>query len=487
MAKRRGQGREVRSPSGLILPGSAGMRGQHSRRDFVKTSGGVLVAAGLASCGSPIEPTASGTITVTITGLGSGLADGGSAVVTRTDVPSTPLTIPLPASGSGEATVPVGTYHAVYTPPAGYQVNGSNVFDVTITAGQNTAVNVDVSLIVTSGTLRITVSGLTGAATNGGSASVLRTDISGQAAVVVNVPNSGASVNVDTVVAVGTYQITYTTPTAFNLSSGVSNPQNTAVTASTVSQVTFTIQAAGGGGGNGVAGNVYDFGFEDGTVGSFIGGNNQPISAPWSVDTTQGYRGSKSAKQTYNPSNGLNTGTPFYFLLTGAGGGSRLFYYCRFAYMQSAAFNNDGVKSNANQVKVQRGLGPGSNSQLGSFFIGIGNFSNGNPAFGWDTLDTVGVGDRIANMNLPAPNMNNLLGQWTVFENFWDISTSGAIKFKCSINGVQHFDYTDNLSNQSKTYGVVQFDGTINSMASTSTAWFDAIGISSAPMGYPPP
>src|SRR4051794_22891782 len=99
------------------MSGEALGRGPIGRRSFVKTSGGILIAAGVgAACSDGgIQGEATGTVKVTITGLGTGLVDGGSALVTRTDGTFTPLTIPLPAPVGAQqaiaatAEVPVGT------------------------------------------------------------------------------------------------------------------------------------------------------------------------------------------------------------------------------------------------------------------------------------------------------------------------------------------------------------------------------------------
>lgn len=537
-----------------------------SRRKFVRRSSGLLVAAGFGGAcegTAPGEPL--GTIRVNITGLGTGLTSGGSALITRTDVTGfTPLTVPVPVTGTAQADVPAGTYHAVYTPPPGFQVVGGNEFDVTITPQATTTVNVTVAVIVVQGTLRVIVTGLTAAAANGGSAALLRTDIPGQSPVTAPIPLAGQADTVvaagtyqvtytppsgfqvvgtnvftttvtsqatstvtvpvaaivtqgtlrvtvfgitaaaanagsasllrtdipgqtpiavpiplagqaDTLVTVGTYQVTYTPPSGFTLGAGVTNPQTTNVTAGATSTVSFSIVESGG-----TTPDIYGFGFEDGTSGLFITGSGQPFipNTEWDLDTTLAARGTNSVKQVYAAS-GANVGTPFYKTM-----GGRTSVFVRVMYRQSDPFNKNGSTNNFDQVKLIRLLGPGFSGQLGAFFIS--NSLNSSPGVllcGFADLN--GNIQRPPNLNLPAPNLNSLLDTWIHIEGHWDISVTNALKFEGWINGVQYFDYTIAASNQGKTFGVVQFDGTINSMQQQSTAWFDEIGISSQRMGIP--
>ena len=455
------------------------------RREFVRTSSGLLISASLAEACNPstsgpvagVFPT--GTVKVLITGLGIGISVGGSAQVTRTDRPgSIPFTILLDGSGAGSASVVTGTYRAVYTPPPGYQAVTSNDLVVTVTEGGVTLVSVTVALIVTQGTLRIAITGLTGAAATSGSATLQRTDVGGQAPISVPIPL--APPQVDTVVAAGTYTVTYVAPSGFTVSGG--SALNVVVAAGGTSTASFTVSPLVS---VPSAGNIYDFGFEDGTSGSFVNTSILPFlgsgSPAWQIDSTQAYRGTKCVKLVY-PQSVANVGNAFLYPLPQA----RSSLYVRFAYMQSNPFNNDAAGSNSDQAKVMRLLGPGLNGIFASFFITLTKDSNiGIPSMTFSDLE--GNQQHYANRNLPVPNFNNLLGQWTLLEFFFDISVTNALVLKGWINGTQYWDDTVVVSNQGKTFGAVQFDGTINSMAAQSTAWFDTVGISSAPMGFPPP
>jgi hypothetical protein len=291
------------------MSGEALGRGPIGRRSFVKTSGGILIAAGVgAACSDGgIQGEATGTVKVTITGLGTGLVDGGSALVTRTDGTFTPLTIPLPAPVGAQqaiaatAEVPVGTYHVVYTPPAGYSVTGGNAFDVTVEDGIITSVDVLVSPIAAAqGTLKVVITGMTGSG-SAGSASLLRTDIAGQTAVVV--PLTLPAANQSVVVASGTYQVTYTTPTGFQLSAGQTNPQNVNVTTGATTTVTFVVQAVATGFQPGDLANNLSF---EGTYDGLVNGSGGTPTG-FSLDTTKAKDGVTSIKRVLAQSGWLIT------------------------------------------------------------------------------------------------------------------------------------------------------------------------------------
>ncbi len=99
------------------------------------------VIPALLGCGSA-NPQAgpSGTVTVTITGLGPAIASGGSVTVTPGSGP--PIVLSLPVSGVASSVVPAGTYHVVYTPPAGHTLaqGESGDRDVQVVADQTTQV-----------------------------------------------------------------------------------------------------------------------------------------------------------------------------------------------------------------------------------------------------------------------------------------------------------------------------------------------------------
>jgi hypothetical protein len=70
---------------------------------------------------------ATGTISITVTGLAAGLPSGGSAQVTRTDLAGTAFTLVVTPAGTSSGSAVPGDYSITYTPPAGYSMAaGSN-------------------------------------------------------------------------------------------------------------------------------------------------------------------------------------------------------------------------------------------------------------------------------------------------------------------------------------------------------------------------
>lgn len=220
--------------------------GPISRRKFVKTSGGILVAAGLGSaCGSDFTgSTSKGSLRAVVTGLDPSATTGGQVTVTALDVTGfAPLTVNLPASGdSGNVpNIPAGNYRIAYAPPTNHAlVTGQvNPQDVVVSVGVETTVAW--SVIVSQSNVSVTVIGLQAGVSAGGSASILRTDIAGQSPVILNIPSNGTGV---LGVAAGTYSVSYTPPGGYAVVSGVANPvTNVVATAGGTATVTFTVLA----------------------------------------------------------------------------------------------------------------------------------------------------------------------------------------------------------------------------------------------------
>jgi hypothetical protein len=212
--------------------------GPIDRRKFVRTAGGLFVAATVAGACRDAGSPGSGKVRVTINGLVSGTS-GGTATITGSGLPA-PLIVELPFATNGEATVAAGTYHVVYAPPTGYAIapGTENELDVTVTEGLTS--DIEFTVIQASGTLRITASGVS-EAPDGGSAQVLRTDIAGQTAVTVNVPTSGT---IDSSVLPGQYSVTYTAPAGYRVVPGTTNPRSVAVSATVTGIATFAAEPA---------------------------------------------------------------------------------------------------------------------------------------------------------------------------------------------------------------------------------------------------
>ena len=69
-----------------------------------------------------------------------------------------------------------------------------------------------------------------------------------------------------------------------------------------------------------------------------------------------------------------------------------------------------------------------------------------------------------------------------------DLTVANQAHQKIWVNDNQVLDATvsgSGVTSSSTSIGILQFDGTINSMASSSTAWFTMIGVSTQRMGCP--
>jgi hypothetical protein len=462
-------------------------QGAMNRRQFVTTAGGIVVGAGLAACGGRrdgTEPTPLGAVRVIIVGLDPSATNGGTVLVEPLEGQDfDAFTVELPAGGdSGVVTdIPIGTYRGTYTPPANHALDAGETNPRNVEILEDLTTEVSWTVVVVDSTLRITVTGLDASATTGGTASVLRTDIGGQTAINVGIPASGT---VDTGVNPGTYEVTYTPPSSHTVNQGVSNPATVNALSGQIAAVSFAVTFQSGGGGT--APDIYAHSFEDGTAGSFVTGNLTPLplggGAPWSLDSIGAPSpggATQSIKQTY-PVSTNNVGSPFYYQLPS----TRTSLYVRFAMMHSTNFNSN----NEDEQKVCRLEGPTFFQQGTLIVVGRKNAPSlaGLFAWKWDGLDTSPfVGNIGVTQNPPAPNMNDLQNQWVWIEIFADITTDNALRVMIWVNDSLHLDVTTAKGNQGRVYGIVQFDGTINSMATQSTMWIDEIGISSQRMGIP--
>ena len=186
-------------------------------------------------------PAATGTIQISVTGLSG--SNGGSAVVQRTDASANPVTVTLSASGSGSASVPVGTYRVSYAPPTGFNVTSTNpITGLVVTDGASVAAAFSVAAVSpTTGTIQVTVTGLSGA--SGGSAVAQRTDAAGNP---INIAISAAGSGTASNVPAGTYTVTYTTPPGFTVSS--TNPlTGLVVSAGATTAAPFSVAAVAAG------------------------------------------------------------------------------------------------------------------------------------------------------------------------------------------------------------------------------------------------
>ena len=216
--------------------------GRLGRRAFVRLLGVVLLAVSTVASACSDDPTdneRNGRVHITILGLQAGAANAGSVRITGEGIEPIEEVIPASLTELGPLIVRAGTYHVEYTPPEGYTMaaGNTNVFDVTIVAGETTEITR--TIVVANGTLDVTVTGLSASAVNGGSASVLRTDIGGQTPVIVPIATNGSA---STSVVPGNYTVTYTPPAGHALAAGETGVEDAVVPASGSDAVSFAVE-----------------------------------------------------------------------------------------------------------------------------------------------------------------------------------------------------------------------------------------------------
>jgi hypothetical protein len=227
----------LRAPDGA----EGSIFGRFGRRAFVRFLGVALLALSTVATACSDDPTdneRNGRVHISITGLQAGAENAGRVRITGEGIAEIDEIIPAELTELGPLSVRAGTYHVEYTPPDGYTMapGNTNAFDVTIVAGETTEVTR--AIVLASGTLNITVTGLSAGAVNGGSASVLRTDIVGQTPVVVGVPANGTT---STSVQPGSYTVTFTAPAGHELAAGETGIEEATVPASGSDGVSFAV------------------------------------------------------------------------------------------------------------------------------------------------------------------------------------------------------------------------------------------------------
>lgn len=286
--------------------------GALTRRNFVKASGGLVLATGIGgACGGDggNGPVATGILQAIISGLDPSATAGGTVTVNALDVPGfQQRQVPLPPSGdSGPVPlIPIGNYRLAYTPPANHAlaVGEANPKDRQVTEGNTTTVTWNV--VASQSTVRVNVTGLNVGAADGGSALIVRTDIGGQSPVPLQIGGSGTA---DLGVVVGTYEVTYTPPTGYNINQGVVNPQSVNATAGNIATTTFavTVQAQQFPTPDIVNNATFETNFD-----SFVNGS---FTAPSGVtrDTTRAFHGTNAVRKVLVMTSGSDVGSACYF------------------------------------------------------------------------------------------------------------------------------------------------------------------------------
>jgi hypothetical protein len=224
--------------------------GAKSRRDFVKTTVGVIAAvAGLPGCEAsgdpPTPPPGTATVRISVTGLAG--ANSGGMVTVNDAVQTLSVTLPAPVNGTSTADatgVPPGPYTAIYTPPAGFQLVDPTQSPTTFTLVADQIHQFDVACqAIASGTVSVTATGITGAAA-GGTASAIKSDQTGSTFTAnLPAPTSGSSSGVLTGLPAGNYGVTYSPPSGFQLVNPGSATSFVDVSAGGSAAVQFACQA----------------------------------------------------------------------------------------------------------------------------------------------------------------------------------------------------------------------------------------------------
>lgn len=221
--------------------------------------------------------------------------------------------------------------------------------------------------------------------------------------------------------------------------------------------------------------NIYDFGFDNGTFGSFVTGNSKnPTTIGWQFDSTDFAKGANSVKRKI-PVNSANQGYAFYYLLSQP----QKSLYVRFAYKQGPNFDN------SNPIKVLRFLAPGFGTQLGTlmFNANTSNLVQVNPDQIQGSSPSGGLSPNTGN---PAKTPNQTRGEWHWYEFFADFNTSNSIVYKVWQDDVLIIDGVIARPSLGPV-GTIQIDGTFNAINTAEDVWYDSIGVSTERMGIPSP
>jgi hypothetical protein len=186
----------------------------------------ILLVVGVTACAGRSDTTSplivSGTLSIQVLGLDSTVIQGAGAVsVVRTDAGHQSVqTHSVPANGVVELSVPVGTYSVSYFPVGGYNV--VTVLQVTVAVTNNMTTALTFGLKLSPGTIDVVADIVNARPDNGGSYSVLRTDVANGFATAVSIPYDfvGDEYYAGVDVPPGTYRVSYKPPDGFVVATG---------------------------------------------------------------------------------------------------------------------------------------------------------------------------------------------------------------------------------------------------------------------------
>ena len=196
-------------------------------------------------------------------------------------------------------------------------------------------------------------------------------------------------------------------------------------------------------------------------------------SSGWRWAAGQGPSQTNSVDRVY-PVSSSSVGPSFYYVLPS----TQKKLFVRFLYQQSNPFNSDGTTSNVDSLALLR-----FGDQNGAQILIAGALPAGTLAgtwnAGWTRQPT-----RAATFNL-----DSALGRWTCYEVMVDLTVRRSAHTTMWMNDTLVLDNTITgryVPSSRTAVHTLRFEGAINSMQSSSTAWFTSIGVSSQRMGCPP-
>lgn len=184
----------------------------------------VTVATAFAGCEDGVLGNESGFVHATINGLPDDAVTLGTVTISGDDLES--VTVPLLGQSDGIIGVPVGTWNATYVPPAGFTMAPGSDNDVEVTVVDRDTTDVIFAVVEASGVLDVTVTGLADDATDGGTASILRTDVSGQTPAVLPIPATNGSGSATISLLAGSYDVSFSAPPEHDVAPASANPVN---------------------------------------------------------------------------------------------------------------------------------------------------------------------------------------------------------------------------------------------------------------------
>lgn len=199
-----------------------------------------FVAAGCTS-DAPTAPEVMGSLTIGVAGFITAVPNGGIVRLVRTDIHrDTMWMFQLPGSGSLTVPMPLGTYWVGFDPPVSYTASLPAQVVTVQQAAEATDVTFGVTL--TTGTLVINVY-VNGPLwpKDGGTVSLVRTDIDGQSPQNVTILDAVDDYYGDFTVLPGTYSLSYSPPAGFAVAAGTPDHVSVHVAASGVVYVTFSM------------------------------------------------------------------------------------------------------------------------------------------------------------------------------------------------------------------------------------------------------